>query len=853
MVIAYIPQKLFPTMLFMALLAMIFFFAKQIGDPTNKNLNHDNDFNIENSYLITPLNVAFETLISDPAQFTKVDLKDVPWSFKQHAYWLRFDIKNNSHEPTQLVSHFDNVMLDELSIYKYSSPDKQSPDNQSPGFIVNQQHVGDHLEDLALAQRTSPHYQFDIGANEQVTLYVRIATTGISQTSILFYHVEDFTNLVEKNHLLWGVFIGVTIIFALYNLVLYFAAKDFVYLIYNGYIIFCVALMGAVLGYGFYVFPVSLQLFIHQQIIAINCLLIIFLVLFLVYFLKFQVEKRWPFWLAMLIAKIFLLLCLVSLFIPEYLGAQILFILVPLAFVLCFILLFTKMREGVQWGVLYIYSWVPLLICGAIQPLVLMGKIEYSFLSHHAFMIAILAEVVLMAMALADRMRYQKEQVIYHATYNTIIDLPNQTLLETHITRLLTEQKAFASCLIEIENYSTLAPYLSTDALLTLERQVIKDISPILADEANVHVISAKDKVNIKIAIVADGQLMFIFDVSDKNKVEHFAHKIQNKITKEISLDGLLIDLKTNIGICFSGTSENTNSANKLIQYARLAIEQNRENEDQIHFYHELAVLDIKVHLELACDLQKAIRGNKLMLYHQPQIILKTGEIYGSELLLRWKHPEHGFISPELFVKVAEDTGLINELTLWVIEQAFKQVHRLRQHTDLQQKISLNISGKDIGLSNLLPFVKEKLILFNIPRDMITFELTESVMVTDFSTLDNLMLSLSELGINVSIDDYGTGYSSLNYISQLKFDELKIDKAFVLDLDHSSRNLAIVKATIDMAKNLKLKVVAEGVESKSIEQKLKESGCDIVQGYYYSKPLPFDEYLIWLDNYQADR
>ncbi|MCP4324188.1 MAG: EAL domain-containing protein, partial [Alteromonadales bacterium] len=138
---------------------------------------------------------------------------------------------------------------------------------------------------------------------------------------------------------------------------------------------------------------------------------------------------------------------------------------------------------------------------------------------------------------------------------------------------------------------------------------------------------------------------------------------------------------------------------------------------------------------------------------------------------------------------------------------------------------------------------------FNVPADTVIFELTESVMVTDFVVLDNLMGSLSELGIKVSIDDYGTGYSSLNYISQLQFDELKIDKAFILNLDSSERNLTIVKTTIDMAKNLNLKVVAEGVESKSIEKKLIDSGCDIGQGYYYTKPLPFDKYLLWLENH----
>jgi EAL domain-containing protein (putative c-di-GMP-specific phosphodiesterase class I)/GGDEF domain-containing protein len=845
MVIAYLSKKLIPAMLFMALLAMIVMFAKQIGDPSNKNLNNDDNFQIMQSYLISPLDKSLETVLADKTQFKRVELNDVPWSFEQHAYWLQFEIKNNTPDTQQLVGHFDNAMLDELYIYQF-----KSADDDDFGSIINQQYLGDHIADLPFSQRTTPHYKFSIDANEKVTLYIRIATTGISKASILFYHVDDFTNLVQKNHLLWGVFIGVTIIFALYNLVLYFASRDFVYLIYNGYIISCVALLGAVLGYGFYIFPAFVQLILHQQMIAINCLLIIFSVLFLVYFLKFQIAKNWQYRSAIIIVNIFSILCVVSLGLPEYISAPIFFALVPLVLIVCIILIFTKIREGLQWGILYIYSWVPLLTCAVVQPLVLTGKIEDSFLLHHAFMIAILVEIVLMAMALADRMRYQKEQVLYHATHNIIIGLPNQTLLESNILALLSAQKDFACCLIEIENYSTLAPYLSADALLKLELQVVNDINPILTDEKKALMLAKKDKHPLKLAKVVDGQFMFVFETANKESISSFVEKIQNKITKEIELDGLLIDLKINIGICFNGTNEHKIGPNEFIQHARLAIDQNREGDNLVHFYHELAVLDIKEHLKLACDLQSAIREDQLNLYHQPQICLKSGEIYGSELLLRWQHPELGFISPELFVAVAEDTGLINELTLWVIDRAFKQVQCLRKQSDVTQKISVNISGKDIGLSNLLPYVEEKLKLYDIPRDVITFELTESVMVTDFSALDSLMLSLSKLGISVSIDDYGTGYSSLNYISQLQFDELKIDKAFILDVDKSTRNLAIVKATIDMAKNLKLKVVGEGVESVFIEEKLKESGCDIVQGYYYSKPLPFNEYLIWLDNYK---
>ncbi|MCP5080051.1 MAG: EAL domain-containing protein, partial [Psychromonas sp.] len=570
---------------------------------------------------------------------------------------------------------------------------------------------------------------------------------------------------------------------------------------------------------------------------------------FLVYFLKFQQQKQWHYWLAIIAVVLLSLLLIVSLWLDEYQGAQIFFLVLPGIYLICFTLLITKIRAGLEWGMLYIYSWIPLLIGAASQPLVLTGIIEYSFLSHHAFMIAILLELVLMAMALADRMRFQKELDYYNTTHELSSGLANVTLVEHQISHLLNSKIEFATCLLQIDNYHTLTPYMEPSTLLHIEESVIENISPLLNEEQAITVISETDSDNSKLGKVVDGRLIFIYETSDRVLLTNFLNKLQSQIVREQQLNGLLIELNTTIGIYFSIENKTEITANEYIQHALLAIDQNRESDAHLHYYHDLETLNIKDHLKLVCDLQAAIRSNQLHLYHQPQIDLKNGTVYGSEVLLRWLHPEHGFISPELFVRIAEDTGLINELTRWVIDCAFKQLQRLQANDHLSHNVSINISGKDIGLPNFISFVKEKMNSFNVPADTVIFELTESVMVTDFVVLDNLMGSLSELGIKVSIDDYGTGYSSLNYISQLQFDELKIDKAFILNLDSSERNLTIVKTTIDMAKNLNLKVVAEGVESKSIEKKLIDSGCDIGQGYYYTKPLPFDKYLLWLENH----
>jgi EAL domain-containing protein (putative c-di-GMP-specific phosphodiesterase class I) len=840
MSLASLKMKVLPIVLLMILLLISSFFIFTIGNPTENNINNDTNFEISSSYIITDKNQRFSDVMARRTSFVSSAVTDLPWSFEQHAYWLNLKIKNNSEEVKKLVSHFDNSMLDDLKIF-------QVDQNNS---VINQVQLGDHQESLPFNQRITPHYSFEIAANSESNLYIRIATTGISNTPIHVYQQVKFSQLVQKMHLLWGVFIGVLVIIGLYNLVLYFSVMDRVYLTYNAYILSCLALMGIVTGGGFYIFPIQFQLFLNHHVIAVNCLMTIFVLLFLVQFLKVHIHRLWYYWLAMGTIVVVSTLLIVSLWLPEYITAQIFFLLMPCIYVVCFTLIITKIKDGLQWGKLYIYSWFPLLLGGAIQPMVLTDVIEYSFLSHHAFMIGVLLEIVLMAMALADRMRFQREQTIFNATHEIKSCLPNLSLLKSAINDLLISEKEFAVCLINIENYHSLLPYLEHEQLQKLESEVVNNISPILNLDQSAFVISTFNNRKQKIAKAKDGGLAFIIESTDQILITSLLNKIQSLILTELQISGLLIKMNTEIGVCFSLQNDKSiTSASLLIQRSLLAIAQNKEKGKNLYFYHHLEKFNIKEHLSLARDLQTAIRENQLHLYHQPQVDLDNNRIYGSEVLLRWNHPEHGSIGPDIFIPIAEDTGLINELTRWVIECAFKQYQQLyvSQYTD--HKISINISGKDVSQADFLTYVQDKIAEFKMPNNTVIFELTESVMISDYDGLRRLMNDLSQLGIILSIDDYGTGYSSLSYISQLKFDEIKIDKIFISDLDKSARNLTIVKTTIDMAKNLNLKIVAEGVESFPVVQRLKENGCHIVQGYYYSKPLPFEDYLIWLKNY----
>lgn len=327
--------------------------------------------------------------------------------------------------------------------------------------------------------------------------------------------------------------------------------------------------------------------------------------------------------------------------------------------------------------------------------------------------------------------------------------------------------------------------------------------------------------------------------------------QIQAALSQGAQVAELYIALSAHFGVSSYSTHDDEENLDVLKQ-AQQALDQAKREVSAIARYQTNHAYSLAQRLSLAASLQQALRDNKLQLYHQPQIDLQTGLVDGSEVLLRWQHDEHGNIPPDEFIPIAEDTGIVNELTLWVIERACQHLEMLMQQGYEAHNVSVNISGKDIAEPGFLQNVRDILSRYKISLSNLTFELTESVTVSDFHLLKQTLDELTQMGINIAIDDYGTGYSSLFYISQLPFTELKIDKSFVVDLDVSERHRTIVKTTIEMAKSLDLRLVAEGIESASIEALLREQDCHIAQGYYYQRPIPFSQYLTWLQTWRQD-
>jgi EAL domain-containing protein (putative c-di-GMP-specific phosphodiesterase class I) len=250
--------------------------------------------------------------------------------------------------------------------------------------------------------------------------------------------------------------------------------------------------------------------------------------------------------------------------------------------------------------------------------------------------------------------------------------------------------------------------------------------------------------------------------------------------------------------------------------------------------------------LALMNELGKAIREGQLELHYQPKISLVTGEVTGVEALSRWIHPSLGYISPAEFVPIAEMTDMINEMTVWVLSESLAQVWRWqKQGVDI--KVAVNISARNLLDTNIITIIKSLLLRYQLSPSCLELEITESSIMNNADYSLKILKEINDIGIDLSVDDFGTGYSSLAYLKKLPVKWLKIDYAFVINMLEDEQDQIIVSSTIKMAHNLGLGVIAEGVESQAILDKLTTMSCECAQGYYIARPMAaviFDEWFL---------
>lgn len=344
-------------------------------------------------------------------------------------------------------------------------------------------------------------------------------------------------------------------------------------------------------------------------------------------------------------------------------------------------------------------------------------------------------------------------------------------------------------------------------------------------------------------------------DVPDRKTALSIAERLMSVATAPYEYRGFTLKAAVSVGIsCFpldvhSGQDEEL-LGEEIVNNAAVALQEAKSNgKNQAKLFNDSMRSRLTARIRLEQDLKIAMAEGQFEVWYQPKINIHTRKVTGSEALVRWRHPVNGFISPEIFVPVAEEAGLIIELGEWILRTACRQTHELQEQGYEGLNVAVNISAVQFTDGNLLPMVSRALDDMSLAPSFLELEITESAVMHDPEEVIKSLHELSRFGMRLAIDDFGTGYSSLAYLKRFPVDTLKIDRAFITDISSDNDDVAIVEAVLGLGKHFNMKVVAEGVEDEEQLQFLKSQGCDIAQGFYISRPMAFDHYVDWLQRW----
>lgn len=431
--------------------------------------------------------------------------------------------------------------------------------------------------------------------------------------------------------------------------------------------------------------------------------------------------------------------------------------------------------------------------------------------------------------------RKEAEDLIHMAYYDTLTNLPNRNGLNNRLRDTIRAASAtnqpFALLLMDLNHFKEINDTLGHQRGDLLLKELGRRLK---------HTLFAPD---IVARLGGDEFAMLLPPLAKAADVTVVVTKIQAALQPTFLVDGLPIAVEAGIGVAVY--PDHGRDSESLLQKADVAMYAAKRTGRGSVIYDAQYDQHSPARLSLMGELRHAIDQNHLLLHYQPTVDLTSGAVYGVEALVRWQHPLRGMISPDLFIGPAEQTGLIHPLTRWVLETAMHQC-TLWNRTGLKLDVSINLSVRNLADPHLPDTVATLLRRGGIDAHQIRFEITESAIMADPVRTQETLGQLHHMGIRFSIDDFGIGYSSLNYLRKLPVDRIKVDKSFVLAMLQNEDDAMIVRSTIELAHNLRLDVVAEGVENQEIYRRLAEWGCGGAQGYFISKPLSAEVLERWL-------
>lgn len=793
--------------------------------------------------------------------WTQTTSKQASFGFTSSQYWIKAEIKNNTSNTQNMILEIDYVLLDDV--------------------VFKAEIAGGRALELATGDRRSFYprhvdhpsvlFAFQLSSGQSISVITRVKTQGSMLLPMYLWTEKAFFEASAGEQKVHFFYYGALAIIFVLNLAVFFTLRERLYLYY--------AL--AVLGY--LVFFATSRGFVHQMILPnapdLNSRLFLvsmpFLALFSLLFARsfMRTYRDSPILdkaiFAMIVFEVFNLL--VALFLDYDFSVRVSALGGVLLFAVLFLAGPISWFKGKRSGIYFTLAWIPLTLGFAVTTGRSTGALPNTFWTEYAMQIGSGIEALILTLALADRLYREREKKIRAQAQsldtaqqrNRTQSLLAQTMSRDPVTHLLNRNRfewLIRNTLMEnpdkryfiaVVNLSHIDDITRTLGLSSSERLLRQVASSLQQDVQSLPgVVSAqlddgREEGLFQVAGVTFGVLIDQegFEASPEN-----FYDVLRGVSAPIDFQGLSLELSPRFGSALY--PKHGDDPSKLIRNALIAMDSTNLKSGLMGVYHSDIDIYDEGRLTLLTELRQAIENNSLTLAFQPKLAMKTNKVTGMEALLRWTHPKLGFIPPDSFIPLAEQTGIIDLVTQWVFRTVVARMVELRA-LGYEGSMSINISARNLHNPKFADQLSQILDTANLSADMFYLELTETAAMEDPVLGITALQSLVDHGFKIAIDDFGAGYSSLSYLQRLPACELKLDRSLIIDVCESKSSMMIVKTFIDMAHALNLELVAEGVEDERTANLLRELDCDRFQGYWIARPMPFDDMRHWLLEYDA--
>jgi diguanylate cyclase (GGDEF)-like protein len=427
----------------------------------------------------------------------------------------------------------------------------------------------------------------------------------------------------------------------------------------------------------------------------------------------------------------------------------------------------------------------------------------------------------------------------HQALHDALTGLPNRTLFADRLTQALLSSgrtgKSLAVLLLDLDRFKEVNDSLGHEYGDELLRQFSTRIGQVL-------------RASDTLARLSGDEFAVLLPDAGAEEAVALAERIITSVHQSFTLHDVTVDMEVSVGV--AAAPAHADAAETLLRCADIAMYAAKDAKTGLMVYRPEMHVNDSPRLLLLGDLRRALdASDQLTLHYQPKVGLRFGELCGVEALVRWRHPTRGALPPSDFIPIAETTGLINRLTTYILRQAIRQAREWLER-GLPVPVAVNLSPRCLLDPSLVTHITSLLDEHQLPATLLRLEVTETAIMANPALAMTTLTMLHELGVRLSIDDYGTGYSSMAYLKRLPVDELKVDRSFVLNMTGNDNDAVLVRGAIDLGHNLGLTVVAEGVEGDEHVTALRDLGCDIAQGYHYARPMPPAELTRWMQTYE---